>query len=206
MKYASLILLALSACSTPTFDFPNMSSKTAPLGVAVRGSIGQMSGDLDATTYSQASRNRGQPLTISLDDNSSPYRVDVTKSFHDGSVEVGLFYGAGGPEYERAQLSASDFGLVVRGFVNNDGDLRPYVELRLGVRDMEITGAEPGFNDRVDSGTSVLGGVGLGLEYDLGGGFSIFGQLDGTYTEGTIVGTDILTTEYGAMFGGVWRF
>ena len=53
-----------------------------------------------------------------------------------------------------------------------EGDLRPYVEGRLGYRYT--------WQDR-ERGHGIDSGAGLGLEYSLGGGASIFAQVDYSY-------------------------
>lgn len=209
MKTLALIILSLTlgACATNNpFNFPNMRSVKSVPTIALRASVGTMSSDLTATANVQKSRNSFTIEQDTIGDDGSAYRGDVSYVYRKGASEIGVFVGQSLPAFGRSEADALDFGIVSRNFFRNDSDIRPYIEVRVGLRDMQASGMVPGFQDQVEAGTLFYSGIGVGLEYSLGGGASLHVQLDGAYVQGGLGSTDIMTTEYGVLLGGGWRF
>lgn len=199
MKITPLTLalaLCLGSCSTGNPYFHHRPDKLFSLRVGT----GTVDGELTATAVIG---NRIAQANVS--DTGSTHRFDVSRKFRKGALEVGVFYGTNDMEYGPSRVEVQDFGVVGRYFFRSKEKFRPYIECRLGARQQSMFGAAPGQPEET-SGISPIAGLGLGAEYSFNDSFALFIQVEGAYSEGAQGSADIMTTETGAMIGGVFRF
>lgn len=209
MRNAILILtLALGACSSTPRGWDLESRSLPKVGVAIRASGGMHTGQMGATLKVP----RGV-LQDTFSGTGTRSRIEVSKTLRNGRLELGVFVARGETNYEgedgsRAEgdVDTEDFGVVLRGYMV-EGDLRPYVEVRGGVRKQTQGSVVPGFEDVRLSGDGWLVGLGVGMEYTFCNYFGAFIQVDGEYAE-VDIGSNFSsnTTEVGISIGGVLRF
>ncbi len=199
MRYLLLIMLFAGCTSAPTFS--NI-ARPGKLDWGMRAGASVVTGKHSATLQVQKSRDRFETISDSTSGSGFRGRAELFRRF--GQKEFGVHFAMGEMDY--ADTTTSDVGLTYRNFFQKK-DLRPYTEVRVGLRSQEQAGILGGSPDVRGSGRGLAAGFGVGVEKTISDQFGLFLQLDVDYSTMDI-GNDFngRTLEWGAMVGGTVRF